>query len=346
MTSRPSHVDAARHDAARGGSAAGFGGLWIPLVTPFVESAGDRDGLTFDDGAAAHDGTFTPPAIDHAAAARLVQALLADGAAGIVLCGSTGEAAALDDAEQLALLDGLLAAAPGVRIVMGVAGNHLPSVLQRVRTLCTRPLAGLLVSAPGYIRPGQDGLRAWFRAIADASTLPVLLYDIPYRTGVTIARETLLELAAHPRIAGIKDCGGDLAKTLALIADGRLQVLAGEDLQLFATVAAGGAGAITASAHCHTARFAAVIRHLQAGDLAAARAAFLPLLPWIEAMFAEPNPAPVKAALAAGGMIEGVLRAPLARASAPLAARLLDLQQRLAAPATAHLAQGDGPRGG
>jgi 4-hydroxy-tetrahydrodipicolinate synthase len=308
--------------SARIDPAADFSGLWIPLVTPFRQGVAD------------------PPAIDHAAAAALVRSLLADGAAGIVLCGSTGEAAALDDTEQLALLDGLLAAVPDVRIVMGVAGNHLPSLLQRVRALCTRRLAGLLVSAPAYIRPGQDGVAAWFRALADASTVPVLLYDIPYRTGVTITRETLLTLAAHPRIVGIKDCGGDLAKTLALVADGRLQVLAGEDLQLFTTVAAGGAGAITASAHCHTARFAAVIRHLQAGDVLAARAAFLPLLPWIEAMFAEPNPAPVKAALAATGRIEGCLRAPLMPASAALVARLPGLHQAVAGAALAPAADG------
>lgn len=280
-----------------------LGGLWIPLVTPF------RDGD-----------------VDTPAAVRLARHVLEEGAAGLVLCGSTGEAAAIAEHEQLALLDALLAALPHARIVMGVAGNHLPSMLARVQALCTRRLTGLLVSAPGYIRPSQDGVRAWFTAIADASRVPVLLYDIPYRTGVTLARETLLALAAHPRILGIKDCGGDLAKTLALVADGRLQVLAGEDVQLLTHMAAGAVGSITASAHLHTAAFAQVVSAMRAGDAVGARASFLPLVPLAEALFAEPNPAPVKAALAADGWIDGELRAPMTMASVQLQARIAEVR--------------------
>ncbi len=317
LPSRLMPADRTQPPEPTGAPAPSFGGLWVPLVTPFRAGS-----------------------VDHPAAARLVTRLLEDGAAGIVLCGSTGEAAALDEREQLALLDQLLAAVPAARIVMGVAGNHLPSVLARVRALGERPLAGLLVSAPGYVRPAQDGLLAWFCAIADASAVPLLLYDIPARTGAHIARETLLALAAHPRIHGIKDCGGDLAKTLALVADGRLQVLAGEDLQLFGTIASGGVGAITASAHCFTPAFVELIACLRAGELGIARTLFLRLVPWIEAMFAEPNPAPVKAALAAEGVIDASLRLPLTPASAALAARIAllrgpHLQGRLPQPGPA-----------
>ena len=285
-----------------------FSGLWIPLVTPF------RDG-----------------AVDHAALAALTRRL-ADGVAGFVVCGSTGEAAALDEAEQLASLDTVQAAAGGLPVVMGLSGYHLGKTTAWVRKLSERPLAGLLVPAPHYIRPSQAGLLEWFRAIADASAVPVLIYDIPYRTGATLSRETLLALAAHPRIAGIKDCGGDMAKTRALIADGRLQVLSGEDHQIFSTVAEGGVGAIAASGHVQTKRFVQMLRLLADNRVAEARAEWQPLQPLIEMLFAESNPGPLKALLANGGAMRDELRSPMTRASDGLRERLVALDARLSRP--------------
>jgi 4-hydroxy-tetrahydrodipicolinate synthase len=269
-----------------------FSGLWIPLITPF--SNGE---------------------IDHPALASLVKKLAQDGVAGFVACGSTGEAAALDEVEQLAVLDTVISAASGLPVVMGVSGYHLGQTLDWVRSVCTRSIAGVLVPSPHYIRPSQVGLLHWFKQIANASSVPIVIYDIPYRTGVLMSRDTLLTLAAHPNIRAIKDCAGDAGKTQALIADGRLQVLAGDDLNIFSTVALGGVGAIAASAHVQTANFASVIRLLQSGDLAQARSAWLPLLPVIEAMFAEPNPASIKAALATQGLIQNELRAPMMAAT-------------------------------
>lgn len=286
-----------------------FSGLWIPLVTPF------RDG-----------------AVDHPALAALTRRLAADGVAGFVVCGSTGEAAALDDAEQLASLDTVQAAAGGLPVVMGLSGYHLGKTTAWVRKLSALPLAGLLVPAPHYIRPSQAGLLEWFRAIADASAVPVLIYDIPYRTGAALSRETLLALAAHPRIRGIKDCGGDMAKTRALIADGRLQVLSGEDQQIFSTVAEGGVGAIAASGHVQTKRFVQVLRYLADNRMAEARAEWQPLQPLIEMLFAESNPGPLKALLANGGAMRDELRSPMTRASDGLRERLVALDARLSRP--------------
>ncbi len=289
-----------------------FHGLWIPLVTPF------RDGR-----------------IDHGAARRLVGRLASDGIAGLVVCGSTGEAAALGADEQMALLDTVTEAAAGLPVVMGLSGYHLPETLQWVRTLAQRPLAGLLagllVPAPHYIRPGQAGALHWFQAIADTSAVPLIVYDIPYRTGTVLERDTLLALAGHPNIRAIKDCGGDAAKTLALIADGRLDVLAGEDIQIFATLAQGGSGAIAASAHLCTAHFARVIEWLRAGRVAQARALWLRLAPLVEAAFAQPNPGPVKAWLAGQGEIEDTLRAPMMPPSATWRRDALTLPNRLLA---------------
>ncbi len=284
-----------------------FSGLWIPLVTPFT--ADDR--------------------VDHAALAALVRDLAGRGVAGFVPCGSTGEAAALTAEEQLAVLDTTLAAAQGLPVLMGVGGYRLQGVLAQLEAVCTRPVAGVLVAAPFYIRPSQEGLRTWFRTLADASPVPLVLYDIPYRTGVELRLDTLLALAAHPRIQGIKDCGGDAGKTAALIADGRLAVLAGEDAQVFAHLAMGAAGAITASAHRHTERFVRLIDLLRAGALDEARALWQPLLPWVQAVFAEPNPGPIKALLAEAGQMDDRLRAPMTAASPALRQRLRALEDGL-----------------
>lgn len=281
-------------------------GLWVPLVTPFREGA-----------------------VDHLALAGLASRLAAEPIAGFVVCGSTGEAAALSHAEQEAVLTTVSQAAPGVRRVLGISGEHLGVTASRLRGLAGAGLAGVLLPAPPYIRPSQAGLVDWFGQLADASPAPVIVYDIPYRTGSTLARDTLLALAAHPRIVGIKDCGGDFGKTRALIADGRLQVLAGEDANIFPTVAEGGVGAIAACSHVQTARLARIITLLRAGHLLEARALWQPLLPLIDALFAEPNPAPIKALLGARGEMADVLRAPMTSASSALKARLLALDAAL-----------------
>ena len=279
-----------------------FSGLWIPLVTPF-----ERD------------------KVDYAALKRLVAHYRASGIAGLVVCGSTGEAAALSDDEQLEVLQTVMAEAPGLPVIMGVSGYHLGKTVARVRALSPLDVAGILLPAPNYIRPSQAGLIEWFTALADASAVPVVLYDIPYRTGSKMDLETIRALAAHPRIQALKDCGGDPAKTRALIADGKLQVLAGEDVNIFSTVAAGGRGAIAAAAHLHTARFAEVVRRIQAGDAAGAEALWAPLPPLIEALFAEPNPGPLKALLARQGLLNDELRSPMTRASTALVERLARL---------------------
>lgn len=282
-----------------------FSGLWIPLITPF-----------------ANDG-----AVDHAALARLVRLYAKAGVRGFVACGSTGEAAALDKTEQLAVLDTVLATVSDVGrplpVIMGLSGYHLGQTQAWVRELCTRPVVGLLVPAPHYIRPSQAGLHLWFTTLADAANCPLVVYDIPYRTGATLTLDTLLTLSEHPRIRAIKDCGGDARKTQALIADGRLQVLAGEDAQLFTTLAQGGTGAITASAHLCTPAFVALVGYLQTGELDAARRIWHTLAPVVDAVFAEPNPAPLKAALAQQGLIRDGLRPPMMAANAETAQRLL-----------------------
>jgi 4-hydroxy-tetrahydrodipicolinate synthase len=279
-----------------------FSGIWIPLITPF--NAG---------------------AVDHAALGALVRHYVEAGVAGFVALGTTGEPAALDDDEQDAVLATVLAAAGRLPVVVGVSGNHTAAVCARLAALNEQPIAGVLAAAPYYIRPSQAGVIGHFTALADASRKPLIVYDIPARTGVRIELPSLLELAAHERIVAVKDCGGSLEKTLALILDGRLQVLCGEDIEMFGAMCAGASGAIAASAHLRPERFVEVARALRDGRLADARAIWHTLVPLVRASFAEPNPGPVKAGLAACGLIRNELRAPMTHVSAELEASLARL---------------------
>ena len=154
-----------------------FQGIWVPVVTPFQDGAIDFGGLQ-----------------------RLVGHLLERHVAGIMVCTTTGEAASLSRPEQLAVLDAVLQQVPAQRVVMGLSGNNQIELLQFQEEVLKRPVAGLLVPAPSYIRPSQAGLEAFFRTVTDASSVPVILYDIPYRTGVTFEQATLLTIVSHPRI--------------------------------------------------------------------------------------------------------------------------------------------------
>jgi len=276
-----------------------FTGIWVPLVTPF------------------HTGE-----IDFAALKALARGLADAGVAGLVVCGTTGEAAALDAAEQLAALDAVLTAAPGCPIVMGLAGKHLPSLLASARSWSGLPLAGLLVPPPYYIRPSQAGIVDYFRALADVAPAPLIVYNIPHRTGVALELETVRAIARHERVAAIKDCGGDAGLTMDLIGDARLSVLAGDDADIFTTLCLGGAGAIAASAHIRPDLFVELARLVGAGHLDQARRLFYRLLPLIRLLFDEPNPGPVKQALAMMGRMRADVRAPMTAASDATSARL------------------------
>jgi 4-hydroxy-tetrahydrodipicolinate synthase len=286
-----------------------FSGVWIPIVTPF------RAGR-----------------VDHGALDALAKRLAADGVAGFVVCATTGEAPLLTDAERVEVL-GTLKAATTLPLVMGASGTTAGEVLRRADAAMAHAPDAFMVTPPPYLRPSQDALRAFFTTIADALPAPLMLYDIPARTGVRIELETLLALAAHPRIVALKDCGGRVEQTEALVADGRLQVLCGNDDEWFSSRCLGGAGAIAATAHIRTDLFVAFDRALARGDLDAGRALWRRLKPLAAGVFDEPSPGPVKALLAARGECANELRAPLTTASTALTDRLLALLSALPARA-------------
>ena len=282
-----------------------FSGIWIPLVTPL------RSG-----------------SVDEPALARLVRHLAAQGVAGFVPCGSTGEAAMLSPDEQQQVLAATLQAAGGLPVVCGLAGTRPQSVLARMAQCVDAAgaadgLAAFLLTAPAYVKPSQAGIADFFVQVADAAPRPLVVYDIPSRTGVRIEAATLLALAAHPNIVAVKDCSGDRHAAEALLADGRLAWLAGNDDELFDQLARGARGAIVATAHLATADFVALHRAFAQGRLDTARALWRRLAPLARDAFAEPNPAPLKAVLARQGWLADELRTPMRPAAAATAEALL-----------------------
>jgi 4-hydroxy-tetrahydrodipicolinate synthase len=282
-------------------TASTFRGIWVPLVTPF------RGG-----------------AVDLASLQRLTEHLLKQGVDGLVVCGTTGEPATLSDDEQARVLAAVLdVVQQRTPVVFGLSGNDTAAMTTRLRELESQPLAGWLVSAPYYTRPSQEGIRRHFETLADATGKPLLLYNIPYRSGVAMETETLKALARHPRVAGIKQsAGNDLDQLSALIDETDLQVLSGEDALIFACGCLGGHGAIAAAAHVRPDLYRRLWSLVQAGELEPARRLHHALLPWIRLLFTEPNPAAVKAVLAMTGLIEDGLRLPMTEASPGLRRRL------------------------
>jgi 4-hydroxy-tetrahydrodipicolinate synthase len=279
-----------------------LGGIWVPLVTPF-----------------APDG-----ALDLAGLGALVDELLDGGIHGLVVCGTTGEPATLDDAEKAQVLDHVLARCGDTPVLMGVSGVSPLDVAAQCRHWSARRIAGYLVPPPYYVRPAQRGIVDFYERVAQAAQPhPIVAYDIPYRTGVQIELATLRTVAAIPGVRALKDCGGDARKTQALIADGRLDVLAGEDHQIFTSLCQGGRGAIAASAHLHPRRFVALYDAIRSGRLDEARALHHRLAPLVETLFAEPNPAVLKAVLASLGRIGPTLRPPMVPPGAAAAAAAL-----------------------
>ncbi|RIZ40656.1 4-hydroxy-tetrahydrodipicolinate synthase [Pseudomonas putida] len=284
-----------------------FRGIWVALATPF------RSGH-----------------VDFEALEGLVKSILSGGVRGLVVCGTTGEAAAMSKDEQLEVLDAVLRIAQPGQVIMGLSDNNLQEVLAFQKRIQNRDIAGVLVPAPYYIRPSQQGIESFFQTVADASSVPVVLYDIPYRTGVKIERETIRRIVRHPKIAAVKDCSGDVETTMALISDGNAEILTGEDIQIFTNLALGSVGAISASAHISPHLYVQMMQEMDKGDVTSARATLYRLLPWIKMAFAEPNPAVIKAALSVQGLISNELREPMQPCSEMTIERLRAVLSKLA----------------
>lgn len=284
-----------------------FQGIWVPMVTPFRSGELDLD-----------------------AAQQLASDLAASGIDGLVVCGTTGEAAMLDAREHSLLLDSVLeAVGPRLPVVMGVGGSDTRQVVATVQRYNDHPLAGLLISAPAYVRPSQDGIVRHFQAIAGATDQSIVLYNVPARTGVQIMPATAALLARDSHFVAIKEAGGSLQQFAELLLDTRLDVLCGDDALLLASLSMGGHGAMSAAAQVRPDLYAQLYHLVKQGRHGAAGALFKAMLPVIRLLFSEPNPAPVKAALAMQGKVRDELRLPMTPMSAAGQAALADALEPL-----------------
>jgi len=269
-----------------------FEGIWVPLVTPFMPSPEQH--------------------IDLRAAQQLAVHMVDSGVQGLVVGGTTGEAATLSPDEQTRLLAAIIEAVEGrCPIVMGIGGSDTRALAARVALLNSYDLAGYLISAPAYVRPSQVGIRRHFQAIATETERPIILYNIPARTGVNMTLATVELIARNPQFVAIKESGGDVLQLTELIENTTLQVLCGDDTLMLTTLLLGGHGAVSAAAHIRPDLYVHLYDLMQAGEVAQARAIFDSLLPLIRILFSEPNPGPVKAALALQNRIHEELRLPM-----------------------------------
>ncbi|MBL0180363.1 MAG: 4-hydroxy-tetrahydrodipicolinate synthase [Gemmatimonadetes bacterium] len=283
---------------------------------------------------------FSPQGdVDHEALAQLVDWQIEEGVDFLVACGSTGEAATLSLDERLAVTATVVRSASGrVPVLAGATDNATARAVDEAQAQAALGVAGIMSASPYYNKPTQAGLEAHFRAIADAIHLPLLLYNVPGRTGVDLRPETVARLAEHPRIGGIKEASGSVRRVMDLVAQtpSDFVVLCGDDDLVVPAIAAGARGLISVASNALPRAIATIVRHARAGDFATARADLLPLLPFIDLLFTEANPIPVKAALAMQGRIGDTVRLPLLSATAPLRERMapfLPMTSRLGVPA-------------
>jgi 4-hydroxy-tetrahydrodipicolinate synthase len=252
--------------------------------------------------------------IDERGVADLVDHLVAAGCDGIVVCGTTGESPTVTEAESVRLIRVVKDQAAGrARVVAGVGTYDTADSVRRARAAETAGADALLVVCPYYSRPTQAGVVAHFTAVADATQLPVMLYDVPARTGIEMEAATLIELAAHPRIRAIKDAKGDLYEAATVMAGTSLAYYCGIDELNLPYLACGATGLVSVTGHLVADRNAELIGAVRRGDLEEARAIHAALLPLVDAVMRTSSGAIMaKAALAQLGVIEhATVRLPL-----------------------------------
>jgi 4-hydroxy-tetrahydrodipicolinate synthase len=247
----------------------------------------------------------------------------------LILAATSGEGLALSSAELEQLVnvarEELDARHRFLPICLGMAGASTRKMQDALDETAAWPIDGYLISSPYYVRPSQRGLLAHFTALADHASWPILLYNIPYRASVGLTNETLLALAEHPNIVGMKDCGANraLSRELLRARPAGFRVLAGEDADYFDALDDGADGAILLSAHVETETFAAVFTQMKAGNREAALRTWQNVSALTRLLFAEPSPAPAKHWLARAGLIASAeVRSPMVEVSAELAERL------------------------
>ena len=283
-----------------------FRGLWLPLVTPFC------DGV-----------------VDEASLRRLVKHYASQPIDGLILAATSGEGLTLGMAELEWIVAVAREASSEARlylpICLGLAGSHTRKMCNTLDETAGWPIDGYLISSPYYSRPSQRGLIEHFTVLADHASWPIALYNIPYRASVNLETETLIALAQHPNIVGLKDCGANRAQSVELLKrrPAGFGVLTGEDSEYFDAMADGADGAILLSAHFETATFATIGKLLAEGQHDDARERWDSVSALTRLLFAEPSPAPAKYWLWRAGLIDSAeVRLPMVEVSGELALRI------------------------
>jgi len=273
---------------------------------------------------------LTEAGVDYEAFGRLIDWQIEEGINALVIAGTTGEGSTLSDEEHREVLR--FAAeriASRVPMIAGTGSNDTAYAISLTRYACEVGADAMLLVTPYYNKATQKGLVTMFRAIADASDKPVILYNVPSRTGVNIEPSTYAALADHPMIAGIKEACGNISKiveTASLVGD-RLTIYSGNDDQIVPILSMGGQGVISVLSNVAPKQTVELCDRFFRGDVAGAAAMQCELLPLINALFCEVNPIPVKAAMAALGWCGNYLRLPLTPMEPEHEARLLDLMR-------------------
>lgn len=269
-----------------------FTGLGTAMITPFTRGGG----------------------LDEAATRRLAQRQVDAGVHFVVPCGTTGEAPTLSDSEKRRVVEIVADAVEGRAMVLAGAGGYdTREVIHAVGEMAAAGAHGILSVTPYYNRPTQEGLFQHYKAIAESTKLPIIVYNVPGRTGCNVEPATLARLAEIPNIVGVKEASGNMAQMAEVcrIVPAEFLVLSGDDSLALPLMAIGGKGLISVASNEVPSEMAQMIEAAERGDFVTARRWHHALMPLMQANFVEANPIPVKFAMAAMGLCEEVFRLPM-----------------------------------
>lgn len=278
-------------------------GVWLPIITPYKDDK-----------------------VDYKSYKQLIDYYTNKGINGLIPLGTTGESPTLSDYEFEEMIEKTVEYNKGrLPIYVGVGGNYTAKVIEKVKIAEHNDIQGILSVCPYYNRPNQEGIYTHFKNIAEETHLNMVLYNIPYRTGVNIENETIYKLAEIPNIVGLKDACGDIKQTMSLLMNRPkdFSILTGEDIFFFLTLTMGGQGGILASSHLKTDMFIDVYNKVKENDTVGALTIWKQLYDFIPLLFKEPNPAPIKYCLKEQGLIDSAeVRLPLIQISNQLQEKL------------------------
>jgi 4-hydroxy-tetrahydrodipicolinate synthase len=269
--------------------------------------------------------------IDFAALENLIDIQIAGGLDYIVTLGTTGESVVLSDQEKVEVFNCTVNKVNGrVPIVIGIGGNNTAEVIKSFSKFDLSKVVAILSVTPYYNKPSQEGLYQHYIALADAAPKPILLYNVPGRTGRNMSAATTLRLAVHPNIAGIKEAGPEMAQTIDILKDrpSDFLVVSGDDEIVMAQIACGMDGVISVAANAFPKPFSDMIRYCMAGDFSMAKRLNDLMVEGYTYMYEENNPSGIKAFLAEQGVIENEFRLPLVPVSAGLQKKIHDYMQK------------------